>query len=193
MYFTVTIDGRQIHSVENTDPRTFTAVRVLPPGSNPAADASYKNLVWENIEHSFNIGTKVKRNKQIGRIDTWGPFYRVSVDLVIHSHFTSQDSSDLSNILTFYAFNTDISVLSIYLSFHSGLQIVQKYSVNDINRHHKFEIPNDELELDHWYNIIIEQKSVHKKVKTLTVRHCIINNLQQDPNIFRCLNRATFI
>ena len=177
MYFTVTIDGRQIHSVENTDPRTFTAVQVFPPGSNPAADASYKNLVWENIKHSLNIGTKVKRNKQIGQIDNWGPLYRVSVDLNIHSKDSKRDFS----ILKFSAVNAEIDVLSIHLHRlglgFMGLQIEKVYSVNDYNQYHFFNIPNVELELDHWYNIIIEQKSVHKKVNTITIRHCIINNL----------------
>ena len=52
----------------------------------PAADASYRNLLWENfyVDHSFNFGTKTQ-NKEIGTIDRWGPFYRVSFDLIIHS------------------------------------------------------------------------------------------------------------
>ena len=53
----------------------------------PAADASYRNLLWENfhVDHSFNIGAKIQENKQIGTIDSWGPFFRVSFDLIIHS------------------------------------------------------------------------------------------------------------
>ena len=32
------------------------------------------------------LGTKVKRNTQIGTIKSWGPTFRVSVDLIIHSY-----------------------------------------------------------------------------------------------------------
>ena len=56
--------------------------------SKPAADASYKNLFWENLlaDQSFNVGTKIQRNKQIGFIDSLGPFFRVSFDLIIHKY-----------------------------------------------------------------------------------------------------------
>ena len=88
VYFTVTINGREVHSVENTNPKTFTNVRVFAGDKfKPAADASYRNLLWENfhVNHSFDIGTKIQRNKAIGTIDSWGPFFRVSFDLIIHS------------------------------------------------------------------------------------------------------------
>ena len=32
------------------------------------------------------LGNKVKRNSKIGTIDSWGPTWRVSVDLIIHSY-----------------------------------------------------------------------------------------------------------
>ena len=50
VYFIVTIDGNEFHKVENKDPKTFEDVKVFA-GNNfmPAADASYRNLVWENL------------------------------------------------------------------------------------------------------------------------------------------------
>ena len=49
-YFIVTINGKEFHKVENKDPRTFQNVKVFA-GNNffPAADVTYRNLVWENI------------------------------------------------------------------------------------------------------------------------------------------------
>ena len=32
------------------------------------------------------LGTKVKRNNQVGTIKSWGPTFRFSVDLIIHSY-----------------------------------------------------------------------------------------------------------
>ena len=76
----------------------FTNVRVFAGDKKPAADASYRNLLWENfhVDHSFNIGTKIQENKQIGTIESWGPLFRVSLDLIIHS----QDGGR-SSILSF--------------------------------------------------------------------------------------------
>ena len=39
-----------VYTVENTNPQSFTDVKVFT-GDNfyPASDATYKNLIWENI------------------------------------------------------------------------------------------------------------------------------------------------
>ena len=51
--FTLNIDGLEKGSRINTDPRIFTDLRVLAgDDSRPAADASYKNLFWQNNPHS---------------------------------------------------------------------------------------------------------------------------------------------
>ena len=46
-FYTITIDGQEVYSVENTEPRTYQDVKVLAGDGYPAADARYKNLVWE--------------------------------------------------------------------------------------------------------------------------------------------------
>ena len=59
-----------VHNIENDNPKTFTNIKVFAGDkSKPAADASYKNLVWENLHanQSLNIGTKIQKNKQIGQ------------------------------------------------------------------------------------------------------------------------------
>ena len=44
----MTLDGTPIHTVENSDVRVFNDVKVLAGDDfYPKADATYKNLVWE--------------------------------------------------------------------------------------------------------------------------------------------------
>ena len=49
VYYTVTIDGKQIHRVENKQPRTFTDVKIFAGQSWNVADGNYRNLVYETI------------------------------------------------------------------------------------------------------------------------------------------------
>ena len=49
VYYTVTIDGKQIHRVENKQPRTFTDVKIFAGPSTNVADGNYRNLVYETI------------------------------------------------------------------------------------------------------------------------------------------------
>ena len=146
--------------MENTDPRTFTNVRVFAGDKfKPAADASYRNF---DAGPSFKIGSNVRRNNQIGTIGSWGPLFRISMELIIHSHV--QD--DWSNVISFKG-NGETSnygtigdrIPAILLSKpHSMLKITNTVDRNS-DYHFYFKI-----ELNHWYNIIIEQKSVNGKV-----------------------------
>ena len=147
--------------MENTNPRIFTNVRVFAGDKvKPAADASYRNLLWENfhVDHSFNIGAKIQDNKQIGTIDSWGPFFRVSVDLIIHSLDQDSQWSSVFSILHGSGTENKIEVPSIYL----GSDGVFLFKNNVRNEKHWFKWYN--VELNHWYNIVIEQKSIIRKV-----------------------------
>ena len=53
---------------------------------------------------------KVEKNNQIGRLDRWGPLYRVSLELRIHS-LTEGNKYGWSNIL---AFREDSSRTNIF-------------------------------------------------------------------------------
>ena len=148
VYFTVTIDGREVHSVENTDPRTFTNVRVFAGDKfKPAADASYRNF---QAGHSFNIGSNVKRNKEIGTIDSWGPLFRVSLDLIIHS----LDQDGWSSVLAFSR-NGRSDHPAIYLHKNGFLRFHYTHVKH-------FDFP---IELNHWYKIIIEQNGFKEGIK----------------------------
>ena len=45
----MTIDGKQVHRVENKQPRTFSNVKVFTSHSAYPADANYRNLVYETL------------------------------------------------------------------------------------------------------------------------------------------------
>ena len=140
----MTFDGRQVHSVENTDPRKFTNVRVFAGDKfKKAADASYRNF---DAGPNFNIGSNVKKNNKIETIESWGPLFHVSLDLIIHSRH-QDDKYDWSSVLTFLH-----AAPSIYLDKTSLLTTVDN------------KIFHFKIELNHWYNIVIEQKSVNGKV-----------------------------
>ena len=134
--------------------------------SKPAADASYRNLSWENfhVDHSFDIGTKIQKGKEIGTIDSWGPFYHISFDLIIHS-LKIEDSLAVSNILNFIEDGEDqkkewgdfLNVPSIFL-YRSGYLEYWNF-VDNQNEFFQYNI-----ELNQWYNIVIEKKAVNGKV-----------------------------
>ena len=133
--------------------------------SKPAADASYRNLLWENfhVDHSFNLGAKIVPDKEIGTIDSWGPFYHVSFDLIIHSLKPEYPWSRVLEFLyeneaeNFQTVEQFQKVPSIFLHRSGFLDFW-----NSVDNHiHNF---NFNIEPKHWYNIIIEQKAVNGKV-----------------------------
>ena len=149
--------------MENANPKTFTNVRVFAGDkSKPAADASYRNLSWENfhVDHSFNIGAKIQDNKQIGTIDSWGPFFRVSFDLIIHSLNPIHEGSSLLSFRGNGAVCNNCKngdrVPALFLHNKHG---VLQFSNNYDNDYRLMDIF-----LNNWYNIVIEQKLVNSEV-----------------------------
>ena len=122
----------------------------------PPANSSYRNFSWQrfHIENSFDIGTKILENKEIGTIDTWGPFFRVSFDLIINSFHQDEWTS----VLTFSG-----SAPVILLHKTLGLVYIVKKKRFNFN-----------IELNHWYSIIAEQKYVNKQVIKLKIKTSII-------------------
>ena len=152
-----------VHSIENTNPKTFTNVRVFAGDKKPAADASYRNLLWENfpVDHSFDIGTKVQNNKEIGTIDSWGPFFRVSFDLIIHSLHASHG---VTSLLAFRG-NGAVCDTCEFGEFVPDIYLNDSFSKIQVDYLHDYV--QFEIELNHWYNIIIEQKSPRAQVLRL--------------------------
>ena len=120
----------------------------------PAADASYRNF---DAGPSFHIGSNVRRNNEIGTIDSWGPLFRISLDLMIHSHVEDKWSS----VLTFKGnggasdhekFGDRIPGIFVYKDINKGKGYLQ-FSTTKLTR---FFFP---INLNTWYNILIEQKN----------------------------------
>ena len=131
--------------MENTDPKVFTIVRVFAGDKfKKAADASYRNF---DAGQNFNIGSNIQKSNKIGTIGSWGPLFRVSFDLIIHSRH--QDNNyEWSSVLAFLN-----AAPSIYLD-ETGFVTTVDNKIFHFN-----------IELNHWYNIVIEQKSLNGKVK----------------------------
>ena len=97
------------------------------------------------------------RNKKIGAINgTWGPFFRISFDLIIHSYVKGKGKQGWSSVLAFG------KKPSVDLNKNGVLRIFfEKKKYNFITN----------VELNKWYNISIEQKpkngKVSKKLKSL--------------------------
>ena len=149
--------------MENTDPRTFTNVRVFAGDKfKPAADASYKNF---NAGPGFIVGYNAQKNNQIGTIDSWGPFFRVSFDLLIHSY---DNDGEHFSVLAFKGNggtsdcceNGDRIPFITVVSSNQELQLSFANSVNQNGNYYFFF----NINLETWYNIIIEQEYVNRMV-----------------------------
>ena len=93
----------------------------------------------------------VKTNKEIGAINgTWGPFFRISFDLIIHSYVKGKGKQGWSSVLAFD------KKPSVDLNKNGELRIFfQQRKYNFISN----------VDLKKWYNITIEQKPNNKKVR----------------------------
>ena len=95
----------------------------------------------------------VKRNKEIGTINgTWGPFFRISFDLIIHSYVKGKGKQGWSSVLAFD------KKPSVDLNKNGELRFLfqqKNYNFNFITN----------VDLNKWYNISIEQKPNNKKVR----------------------------
>ena len=89
--------------------------------------------------------------QKIGAINgTWGPFFRISFDLIIHSYVKGKGKQGWSSVLAFD------KKPSVDLNKNGELRIFFQ------QRKYNF-IAN--VDLNKWYNISIEQKPNNKKVR----------------------------
>ena len=91
------------------------------------------------------------RDKKIGAINgTWGPFFRISFDLLIHSYVKGKGKQGWSSVLAFD------KKPSIDLNKNGELRFFFE------QRKYNF-ISN--VDLNKWYNISIEQRPNNEKVR----------------------------
>ena len=140
-------------------PVTFYDVRISVGGSG-GSNASYRNLVWENFPNpslpslslpKTRLAGNIKRNNEIGKIESLGPFFRISFDLIIRSHVEEEWSS----VLLFSAIDDSSCGWSdrlpgILLNNQGTLEFFfcDGYS------------QRSPIDLNTWYQIVVEQKVV---------------------------------
>ena len=113
----------------------------------------------------------VGENKLLGTIEGWGPLYRVSLDLIVHSH----SSTTYSSVLSFKGngASTDND------NYGDRIPIIQVgnngylYLISSVNGDNSY-IVKTEIDLNNWYNIIIEQKLINRKVQHLRIFHLFL-------------------
>ena len=117
-----------------------------------------------------NVLGDVKRNKEIGAINgVLGPFFRISFDLIIRS----LDQHGFYNILSFR--RQTFSCILVGLHSTGYLQFRRNGKFHDF-----FDFV---IEKNQWYNIVIEQKLLKRKVKerkayyTVTIDGNLIHNI----------------
>ena len=120
------------------------------------ADASYKNLFWENLPHEYT---------QIGTIDSWGPFFRVSFDLIIHSH---NNDGEHFGVLAFRGNGGTSDCCENgdripFITVVSSNQELLLSFANSVNKNGNYWF-NHNIKLETWYNIIIEQDQTNRMV-----------------------------
>ena len=190
VYYSVAVDGTEIHRVENVKYTKYKDV-VVSAGEEwyPPSDASYGNLVYQNLGDSLTV----ERNKKIGVIDNWGPLFRVSLDLIIYPTLApvasvlsfgkrrttrnTNDADDIHHIPYIYVDGNktesggkdDIrygsnEFISYVLS--RGAYLV----VSRIDKEYDYSLDRwqdyyHRVEFNKFYNIIIEQKFILGKVE----------------------------
>ena len=114
-----------------------------------------------NEMYNFLILGDVKTNNIIGMIDSWGPHLHVSFDLIVRSFPPFTYSSILAfraNGLASYWFENNCP--SIIIDTNGDLRFIFN-SVSGIGLY----MFAHQIQLNSWYNVILEQKIVNGKVK----------------------------
>ena len=109
----------------------------------------------------------IERDKEIGTIDSWGPVFRISFDLIIHSYKKGKGKKGWSSVLAF-------EKRTYEKRGHGSWEIksVGKIPTVDLNKNgllriffqkRKFTFVSN-VDLNKWYSITIEQKMKYQKV-----------------------------
>ena len=172
--------------MENKEPRTFQDVRVFA-GDNfyPAADANYRNLVWENI----GLSGVVKKNTEIGTIPSWGPQFRVSFEMMIKSFVGGKWANVLSfkgNGATSNCCKPGDRVPAVFIKTNRNKKKYLVFS-NSINGNGKYSYKYENVKLNKWYKITIEQIMENGTVRIVVLENKYVNKLFLT-DLFHCHN-----
>ena len=107
------------------------------------------------------LGMKVKKNNQIGTIASWGPTFRVAVDIIVHS----AGSGD-SSILRFTSTSHQCCKMGDRLP---GIFFYSKgylHITSAVNKNANYYV-NYNIDLKKWYHIEIAQTKMNGKVSEI--------------------------
>ena len=113
---------------------------------------------WWVLCYLVFLGTKVKRNKQVGAVASWGPTFRVAVDIIVHS----AGSGD-SSILRFTSTSHQCCKMGDRLP---GIFFYSKgylHITSAVNKNANYYV-NYNIDLKKWYHIEIAQTKMNGKV-----------------------------
>ena len=107
----------------------------------------------------------IEKNEEIGTIDSWGPTFSVSFDLIIHSFVKGKGKQGWSSVLAFkgnggksHCCKHGDRIPDVALNKNGVLRF--SHSVSG-NKKYQFLF---NVDLNKWYNITIEQEKNYQKV-----------------------------
>ena len=107
----------------------------------------------------------IKKNHEIGTVDSWGPIFRISFDLIIHSFVKGKGKQGWSSVLAFkgnggksHCCNHGDRIPDIALNKNGKLRFS-----NSVSGNKKYQFIFN-VALNKWYNIIVEQTRTDEKV-----------------------------
>ena len=107
----------------------------------------------------------IKRNNEIGTIDSWGPLFSVSFDLIIHSYVKGKGKQGWSSILavkgngeTSHCCKHGDRIPEISVNKNGKMRIS-----NSVSGNKKYQFISN-VGLKKWYNITVDQRQTNEKV-----------------------------
>ena len=114
---------------------------------------------------SEGLSGVVEKDNEIGTIESWGPHFRVSFEMIIKSFVGAKWTNILSfkgNGATSECCQPGDRAPAVFLQEHKKLLVFS----NTVNGNGGYAFHwNKKVELNKWYKIIIEQISINGKVK----------------------------
>ena len=108
----------------------------------------------------------IERNKEIGTIDSWGPIFRISFDLIIHSNVKGKGKQGWSSVLAFEKRTNDRNGRMKSVHRIPSVDLNKKGQLRIFFQKRKYTFVSN-VDLNKWYNITIEQKIKYKKVSRI--------------------------
>ena len=104
------------------------------------------------------LGTKVKRNNQVGTVASWGPTFRVAVDIIVHSA-----GSGPTSILRFTSTSHDCCKMGDRLPAIIYNSEGYLHLTSAVNKNPNYYV-NFNIDFKKWYHIEIAQTKKNGKV-----------------------------